>query len=88
MFTLVIELLVNDIREDTEILRIGIKYIVKIHLFTGKILLAIENPLNVIERVKQHLKEFGEITGLSINWYKSEMMVLNNKEIKEIRKGC
>lgn len=37
-----------------------------------------------MDRVKLHLRAFGEITGLQVNWQKSEIAVLNyNKEEKE-----
>ena len=38
-----------------------------------------------MNRVKSYLKEFGEIMGLQINWYKSERIVFNyNKDEKGI----
>ena len=44
---------------------LGTKDRCKISLSADDILLIIENPLKVVERVKLHLKEFGEVTRIA-----------------------
>lgn len=55
----------NGIWEDKENLGFGIKERVKISLFIEYTLVTTETSLKVMEKVKLHLKEFGEITGIT-----------------------
>ena len=59
-----------SIRKDNSICGIGTSDKTKISLFADDSLLSIDNPLRVMDGVKLHLAEFGEITGLQVNWRK------------------
>ena len=85
LFTMIIEILAQIIREDKQIRGVDNKENGKINLFADDTLLIVNNPAETIERLKIHLKEFESLTGLRVNWGKSECLLLNHSE-KEKRK--
>lgn len=56
---LALELLENVIRQHIVIRHMELRYKIKINLFADETLIRIENPLNIMDWVKIHLKEFG-----------------------------
>uniref|UniRef100_A0A803SUI6 Reverse transcriptase domain-containing protein n=1 Tax=Anolis carolinensis TaxID=28377 RepID=A0A803SUI6_ANOCA len=89
LFAIVIEILANMIREDTNIKGIGREGRYKICLFADDTLLSLENPIEQLKRIETHLTEFGEVTGLQVNWNKSEILLFNytKEEEERIREG-
>ena len=57
--------------------------IIKINLSADDSLLTVKNSLESIDRIKIHLEKFGKITGLRVNWQKSEIMLVNHNKLEQ-----
>lgn len=73
------EILTTLIEEDSELK--GYKGI-KVNLYADDTLVILNNITNDIKRVQIHLKEFEDMTGLKVNWTKSELLMEIDRENK------
>ena len=84
LFNIVLEGLATAIREETEIKGIQIrKEEVKLSLFTGNMILYIENPKDSIRKLLELISEFSRVAGYKINIQKSLALLYSNKEKSE-----
>ena len=71
LVNIVLEVLTTAIREEKEIKGIQIGKEVKLPLFTGDMILYIENPKDSIRKLLELINEFGKVAGHKINTQKS-----------------
>ena len=89
LFTLVLEVLATEIREEKEIKGIQIgKEEVKLSLFADDIFLYIENPKDSTRKLLELINEYSKVGGYKINTQKSLAFLYTNnqkteREIKE-----
>ena len=82
--TIVLEVLALEIREEKEIKGIQIgKEEEKLSLFTGDMILYIENPKDATRKLLELINEFGKVTGYKINAQKSLAFLCTNDEKSE-----
>ena len=84
LFNTVLEVLATVIREEKEIKGIQIrKEEVKLSLFSGDMVLYIENPKETIRKLLELMSEFSKVTGYKINTQKSLAFLYSNNEKSE-----
>ena len=89
LFNIVLEVLATALREEKEIKGIQIgKEDIKLSLFSGDMVLYIENPKDATRKLLELINEFGKVAGYKINAQKSLAFLYTNdekseKEIKE-----
>uniref|UniRef100_A0A803U0J0 Reverse transcriptase domain-containing protein n=1 Tax=Anolis carolinensis TaxID=28377 RepID=A0A803U0J0_ANOCA len=83
LFAMVIEMFANGIRNDKNLEGLGKEEKHKVSLFADDTLLFIENIIEKMDKIKEHLEIFGKTTGLQVNWNKSEMMLINYTKEEE-----
>ena len=77
LFALAIEPLAISIRENDQIKPININnFAHKISLYADDIALFVGDPGNSIPHLLRQINSFGEVSGYTINWQKSEIMVI------------
>ena len=86
LFNIVLEVLATAIREGKEIKRIQIGKEVKFPLFSGDMILYIENPKNSIRKLLELISEFSKVAGYKIITQKSlACLYTNNEKSKQLR---
>ena len=87
LFNIVLEVLAIAIREGKEIKGIQIGKEVKLPLFTGDMILYIENPKDSIRKLLELINEFSKVTSYKINAQKSLALlyIKNEKSEREIK---
>lgn len=80
LFLLVMEILTKMIEKDEELE--GYKGY-KINLYADDTLIILKDIEKDLKKIHKHLKEFEEMTGLRVNWLKSELLMDNNGNERE-----
>ena len=83
LFNIVLEVLATAIREEKEIKGIQIGKEVKLSLFTGDMILYIQNPKDATRKLLELINEFGRVAGYKINAQKSLAFLYTNDEKSE-----
>ena len=84
LFNIVLEVLATTIRKEKEIKGIQIgKEEVKLSLFTGDMILYIENPKDSIRKLLELISEFSKVAGYKINTQISLAFLNTNNEKSE-----
>ena len=83
LFNIVLEVLAIAIREGKEIKGIQIGKEVKLPLFTGDMILYIENPKDSIRKLLELINEFSKVAGYKIITQKSLACLYTNSEKSE-----
>ena len=84
LFSIVLEVLATEIREEKEISGIQIgKEEVKLSLFSGDMILYIENPKDTTRKLLELINEYSKVAGYTINTQKSLAFLYSNNEKTE-----
>ena len=87
LFSILLEVLATEIREEKEINGIQIRREeVKLLLFADDMILYIENPKNATKKLLELINKFSKVAGYKINKWKSVAFLYTNNKLTETKR--